>query len=92
MKLLFTIEAVVLSLIGSIAGILLAMVSAFIVDMFMNNMAQSRGVTESFTLFAFPPWLILAMIVFMILVGLMVVYFPAKRAEKINPIDALRRE
>jgi ABC-type antimicrobial peptide transport system permease subunit len=32
------------------------------------------------------------MLLFMIIVGLAVVYLPAKRAEKINPIDALRRE
>lgn len=92
MKKLFTIEAVVLSVIGSVTGIFIAMIYAFIVNIIMNNMAQSRGVTESFTLFAFPPWLIMGLIVFMILVGLMVVYFPAKRAEKIDPIDVLRRE
>jgi ABC-type antimicrobial peptide transport system permease subunit len=30
--------------------------------------------------------------VFMLLVGMLVVYLPARRASRINPIDALRRE
>lgn len=92
MKLLFIFEAVILSVIGAVAGIILAMLSALVVNLIMNGFAQGRGVTESFSLFAFPIWLIVGLIVFMVLIGLAVVYFPAKRAEKINPIDALRRE
>lgn len=92
MKRLFMFEAIILSFSGAVAGILLAMVSAGIVNIIMNQMASGRGVTESFSLFAFPWWLIIGLISFMIAVGLIVVYFPAKRAEKINPIDALRRE
>jgi putative ABC transport system permease protein len=92
MKRLFILEAVILSLVGAVSGIALSMAIAFLANSIMNNFAHSRGVTESFTLFVFPPWLVLGLILFMILVGLVVVYFPAKRAEKINPIDALRRE
>lgn len=92
MKRLFILEAVLLSLVGAVAGILLSMAIALLANSVMNNFAHSRGVTESFTLFVFPPWLVGGLILFMIAVGLIVVYFPAKRAEKINPIDALRRE
>jgi ABC-type antimicrobial peptide transport system permease subunit len=58
----------------------------------MNSFANSRGVAESFNLFSYPWWLIAGMILFMVIVGMLVVYFPARRAMKINPIDALRRE
>lgn len=92
MKRLFILEAVLLSLVGAVSGILLSMLIALVANHVMNNFAHSRGVTDSFTLFVFPPWLVAGLILFMILVGLVVVYFPAKRAEKINPIDALRRE
>jgi ABC-type antimicrobial peptide transport system permease subunit len=58
----------------------------------MNRFAHNRGVTDYFQLFATPWWLVLGTITFMTVVGLLVVYLPARRAEHINPIDALRRE
>lgn len=89
---IFVVEAVLLSLIGSVIGIALAISVGQITNFFMNRLARSRGVTESFQLFATPIWLVLALIAFMVLVGLGVVFFPARRAERINPIEALRRE
>lgn len=92
MRKLFIFEATLLSYMGASIGVLLAIVSGFIVDVFMNRMARGRGVAGGFSLFSTPAWLILGLILFMLLVGLAVVYFPARRAQKINPIDALRRE
>ncbi len=89
---LFIFEAAMLSLGGAIIGIVLAIVLGWIVNFILNNMAHGRSVVDSFSLFATPWWLILGSIVFMLLVGLAVVYLPARRAARINPIDALRRE
>lgn len=92
MRKLFIFEATLLSLIGSIVGIVLAVLAGFGVNTAMNQLATRRGVADGFTLFATPAWLIASLIGFMVTVGLIVVFFPARRAEKINPIDALRRE
>ncbi len=92
MRILFILEAVLLSLIGSIIGIALAMMAGEAVNFGMNKLASGRGVTDSFDLFATPLWLIFGLIGFMVLVGVVVVLLPARRAERINPIDALRRE
>lgn len=92
MRLLFIIEAVLLSVIGSSAGIFLATIAGQIVNLLMNGMASGRGVTQRFDLFATPIWLIVALMLFMVLVGLSVVLLPARRAEKINLVNALRRE
>lgn len=92
MKRLFILESVILSIFGAIIGVLLAVLMATITNGVMNKLAENRGVTETFSLFAFPAWLVLGLICFMVVVGLVVVYFPARRAEKINPIEALRRE
>lgn len=92
MRRLFVCEATLLSLIGSVVGIAGAITIGKIVNIAMNKLAQSRGVSEGFTLFATPLWLVVGLIGFMVLVGLGVVFFPARRAEHINPIDALRRE
>jgi len=92
MKRLFTLEATLLSVIGASAGIFIAVVFEQIFNMSINAFARSRGVTESFSIFSTPLWLILGSILFMILVGRLVVFLPARRAARINPIDALRRE
>lgn len=92
MRRLFTLESILLSVIGSIIGIILAIIAGLIINTVMNQYASGRGVTDSFDIFATPIWLIVALILFMTLVGLAVVLLPARRAQKINPIDALRRE
>ncbi len=92
MRKLFIFEAVLLSLFGAILGIVAAIVLGQVINFGMNIIASHRGVTDRFQLFATPWWLVLGMTVFMLLVGLMVVYLPARRAARINPIDALRRE
>lgn len=92
MRKLFVIEAMLLSLFGSFLGILGAFLLGRAVNIVMNIFAARRGVQRSFELFATPPLVVLGMIGFMLLVGMVVVYLPARRAEKINPIDALRRE
>lgn len=92
MKRLFIFEALFLSLFGSAVGIIGALVLGQIVNVFMNIFASKRGVKEAFTLFSNPPLLILGVILFMVIIGLLVVILPARRAQKVNPIDALRRE
>ncbi|MCA9324035.1 ABC transporter permease [Candidatus Saccharibacteria bacterium] len=92
MRLLFFFEALLLSAIGAVTGIFSAVLLGRIVNIFMNVFAHGRGVKNSFELFSNPWWLLLGTVIFMICIGLIVVYIPARRAEKINPIDALRRE
>jgi putative ABC transport system permease protein len=92
MRRLFIFEAVLLSMAGSIIGIGLAVLGGVGINVAMNSLAHRRGVTDSFDMFATPWWLISGMILFMVMVGLAVVFFPARRAARINPIDALRRE
>jgi putative ABC transport system permease protein len=92
MRRLFVFEALFLSLFGSIIGIIGAFILGQLVNIVMNQFASQRGVQDSFNLFAYPPLVVVGVIVFMAIVGLVVVYIPARHAEKINPIDALRRE
>lgn len=91
MRRLFMLEASILSVIGALMGVLLSYIGGRIVNLIINQNASSR-VDETFDIFSTPIWLVLALVGFMLVVGLLVAFFPAKRAERINPIDALRRE
>jgi len=92
MKKLFILDATIISFFGAVAGIILAIITGKIVNLYINMGASARGVTEPFDLFMVPLWAVLAITLATILIGLLVVYYPARRAGKINPIDALRRE
>lgn len=89
---LFIVEALQLSLFGAIGGMVLAGGLSVVVNGVVVNMAKGRGVTDTFVLFSYPWWLIVGLTGSMLGIGFLVAYFPARRAERINPIDALRRE
>lgn len=92
MRKLFMFEAILISIAGATIGILLAVIGGKAVNAYINAGARGRGVTQNFDLFSTPLWAIAGIIGFTVVVGLLVVYFPARRAERTNPIDALRRE
>lgn len=91
-KKMFIIEALMLSLLGSVIGMMGAYILGRGINVIMNIFASKRGVQGSFELFANPPYLVAGTLIFMVSVGLLVVFLPARRAQRINPIDALRRE
>lgn len=76
----FLVEAVVLSLFGGIVGIILGLVLAAIV---------TSGLQVPFLV---KPDIILMAFGFSALVGVVFGYFPARRAARLDPIEALRRE
>jgi len=89
---LFTAEAMLLSLTGGIVGMTLATLLGWGVDLVLNTFARNRGITERFSLFSPSILLIVATLTLVVVIGFLVSYIPARRAARINPIDALRRE
>lgn len=77
----FLIEAVLICLIGGIAGIGLSFIISLIFNHFITNFAMSFSGTSIF------------MAVFCSsMIGIIFGFMPAKNASKLNPIDALSRE
>ncbi len=76
----FMIEAVVLSLFGGLSGILL-------------GLGLARLATYAIDVpFSVDPAIVLEAFIFSALVGIVFGYFPARRAARLNPIEALRHE
>ena len=76
----FLVEAVVLSVVGGAVGVVL-------------GLATSYGVSRALELpFAVSADVIVLAFVFSSLIGVAFGYFPARRAARMNPIDALRHE
>lgn len=92
MRLLFIVEAVLLSIVGGIVGMITATALGKIIDAVLNQLARNRGVEDGFSIFATPWWLVVLTLGTMALVGLIVAFIPATRASHINPVEALRRE
>ena len=76
----FLVEAVVLSLIGGFLGVALGLGLAALVSTGMNIP------------FILDPAIVLVAFGFSALVGIVFGYFPARRAARLNPIEALRHE
>jgi putative ABC transport system permease protein len=76
----FLSEAIVLSLIGGIIGIVLGIVSSI----FVANVMSWPSVVS--------PWSIVAAVAFSAGVGIFFGYYPARKAARLDPIEALRYE
>jgi putative ABC transport system permease protein len=76
----FLVEAMVLSSFGGIIGVLLAVASSFGLSRLLN------------VPFVFDPSIVLTAFLFSALVGVVFGFFPARKAARLDPIDALRHE
>jgi len=76
----FLVEAVVLSLFGGLVGILLGLTLAAL---------AAHGLRIPFV---FDPWIVAVAFLFSALVGVVFGYVPARRAARLDPIEALRHE
>ena len=76
----FLVEAAVLSSIGGTIGILLGL---------LGSLAASRGLHVPFVLV---PRILVIAFAFSAVIGVLFGFLPARRAARLNPIEALRHE
>ena len=88
---IFLVEASAIGLLGGVAGIVLGWAVGRVINFGANiYIAQQGG--ETGNLFSLPVWLVAGAIAFSWLVSLLAGSYPAGRAARLNPIQALRHD
>jgi putative ABC transport system permease protein len=90
-RLLFFAEAGVMGFFGGIFGVILGWLIGSAITL-ATNISLHRRDLPSINLTSVPWWLVGTAIVFSILVSLAAGIYPASRAAKLNPVEALRYE
>lgn len=92
--LLFLAEGMVVGLLGGTLGIAAARLIAGPADELVYNLVKkvSQSNMTSGTVFEFPWWLTGGAVLFAVLVTTLAAWYPARRAARIEPVDALRHE
>ncbi len=88
---LFLVEAIVIGMTGGIIGLGLGYAIGEGVNYGLNILAHRLG-GESVDIFYTPFYFVLAIIAIIFFISVFTGFYPARRAAKINPLDALRYE
>lgn len=88
---IFFVEAISIGLIGGIFGLILGWIVTRIANLVANYYIAKQG-GPVVDLFYIPPWLILGALAFSILVSLLAGLYPAIRAARVDPVEALRHD
>jgi putative ABC transport system permease protein len=89
-RLLFTVEGGSIGFWGGVLGVVVAWLVGQIINV-ISHLTFLRDY-KSFSISAFPLWLVLAVIALSTLVALGAGLLPANRAARLDPIEALRYE
>ncbi len=88
-SLMFVMESAIMGFLGGLGGVLLGFVEGKVFNFLVNVIANRLG-GQSVSLFYSPLWFVFLIIAFAAFVGLITGIVPARRASKIDPLDALR--
>jgi putative ABC transport system permease protein len=92
-QLIFLIEGALIGLVGGLFGLLLAWAASYPADAWARSMI-SRDLKFELkeSLFQFPAWLTVGAVLFAVVVTTLAAVYPARRAARVEPLQALRHE
>ncbi len=86
---LFITESTIMGFFGAIVGVAVGLTISELLNFGLNLLASNLG-GEKIDIFYSPSWFILLIITFGMVIGFLTGIFPARRAGKIDALDALR--
>ena len=88
---LFTFEASMLGFLGGVLGVAVGFGMTRVANVLINKQLASQGV-KAHDIIGLPIWLILAVVGIATLIGMLAGLYPAARAARLDPVEALRYE
>jgi len=86
---MFISEATVMGFLGGISGLIVGILGGSLFNLAINILAGAFG-GKAISLFYYPAWFIITLIIVSTFVGLIAGFFPGRKAAKLDPLDALR--
>ena len=86
---MFIMESAIMGFFGGLSGIIIGFIEGLTFNGIVNFIAVRFG-GEKVNLFYSPLWFVAMIIIFAVVVGIITGFAPARRASKIDPLDALR--
>ncbi len=86
---LFLAEATIMGFLGSVVGIVIGILGGKIFNFGLNLLAKNLG-GEVIDIFYSPKWFLIFIVFFGSVIGFLTGIFPARRAGKLDPIEALK--
>lgn len=90
-RVLFTFEAALLGFSGGVVGVAVGFGLTRLANIFVNQQLASQSV-KVHNIIGLPIWLVLAVIGISTLIGTLAGLYPAARAARLDPVEALRYE
>ena len=89
---MFLSEAAFIGFFGGMVGIILSFTLSGAVNYFASMNAGSLDLPDGTKISVIPFWLVLLAIAFSTVIGMLAGFFPAQRATKLSPLNAIRNE
>jgi ABC-type antimicrobial peptide transport system permease subunit len=89
---LFSIEAALLGFWGGVFGMIISIILGLVAKILIQKFGASLGNIPIDQIGTFPLWLIGGVITFTTFIGMISGLYPAIKASRLNPVDALRYE
>jgi len=86
---MFLAESMIIGFMGGVGGLIIGFFMSYLLNFVLNMLAKNFG-GLTVELFYFPTWFTVFIVVFSTIVGLVTGFYPAKRAAKLNALEALR--
>ena len=90
-RMVFFVEAAIIGVVGALFGLVLGWGATRVANLIVNSQMLPEG-EPAVDFFYFPAWLIVGAVLFSVVISLAAGVYPAFRAARVDPVEALRHD